>query len=239
MIFRFYKVSTSLLFVCCILGVNANAEGADSVNGSVTDANSAAIVGATVKARNSASGSESVAITNADGKYEFRALASGDYRITVTSPGFAAGAASITLDGSNATQNFQLSPGTIRDEVTVTAGKGSDRLAAEIPQTVTIATADQIEQRLPRSTFETLERAPNLGSVETSPAAKDRDFEGFRQRACLSSSMAKSLTTRAPIQGRAEHRSLFSILRNCSLSRLSRVQDQVFTAQTQSAASLI
>ena len=179
MLDKFIKSLTVLFVWSAVFAVSALAQGGLSLNGAVTDSNGAAIVGATVKAKNNASQQETTAVTDGSGQYEFRSLSAGTYRVTVTNSGFTDGAETIVIGDAPAMQSFSLAPGAIRDVVTVTAGKGSDRLAAETPQTVTVATSEQIEQRLPRSTLETMERAPNLGSIETNPARERPRLRGL------------------------------------------------------------
>jgi outer membrane receptor protein involved in Fe transport len=171
----FYVVIVSLLS-CLFVYAQGNAK----ISGVVKDSNDAAVSGATVTALNIGSSQRITVTTDASGKYNFTNLRGGTYRITATANGFGESAENVSIDdGSSATQDFSISPGAIKDVVTVTAGKGSDRLAVEIPQTVTVTSADQIEQRVPRSTFEAMERAPNLGSIETSPARERPRLRGL------------------------------------------------------------
>jgi outer membrane receptor protein involved in Fe transport len=172
-----------LLFGCIIFvlaGVSALAQGTAKISGAVKDSAGGLVPGATVTALNIASSQRLTVTTDANGNYEFANLRGGAYRVTATASGFGESAETVSLDdGATATQDFSIAPGGIRDVVTVTAGKDSARLAVETPQTVTVASADQIEQRVPRSTFETFERAPNLGSIETNPARERPRLRGL------------------------------------------------------------
>jgi outer membrane receptor protein involved in Fe transport len=169
-----------------VTGLSAFAQNEGKISGTVKDQNNAIVLGATVTALNIASSQRTNVTTDANGKYEFAGLRAGTYRVTATSSGFAESAETIILeDGGSMTQDFSLAPGGIRDVVTVTAGKGSDRLAAETPQTVTVTSADQIEQRVPRSTFEIMERSPNIGSVETNPARERPRLRGLSSNRLL------------------------------------------------------
>jgi outer membrane receptor protein involved in Fe transport len=179
---RIFLVITIFSLGC----VMAFAQGTAKISGSVKDSNDAVVTGATVTALNIASSQRTTVITDSSGKYSFNNLRGGTYRIIATANGFGESAETVSLDDSaNATQDFSLSPGAIKDVVTVTAGKGADRLAVETPQTVTVASAEQIEQRVPRSTFETLERAPNLGSIETNPARERPRLRGLSSNRVL------------------------------------------------------
>ncbi len=171
---KIFLVFTFLAF--CSLSAFAQTS---KISGTVNDTNGAAIVGATVKALNLGSGRESVAITNGSGNYSFSNLPGGSYRLSATANGFGTSAESLIIGDAPLTQNFSLAPGTIQDTVTVTAGKGTERIAAEVPQTVTVTTAENIEQRLPRSTFEAMERTPNLTVIETNPQRERPRLRGF------------------------------------------------------------
>ncbi|MGH9841051.1 MAG: TonB-dependent receptor [Blastocatellia bacterium] len=150
-----------------------------TISGKVTDSTGAAITGATVKALNLGSNRETTAQTNAGGEYRLSDLPAGSYRISATADGFGASAESLTVDEAAITQNFSLSPGAIGDTITVTAGKGSGRVASETPQTVTVATEFDLEQRRPASTLEALERSPSLITTETNPARARPNLRGF------------------------------------------------------------
>ncbi|MCU0239276.1 MAG: TonB-dependent receptor [Pyrinomonadaceae bacterium] len=176
-----FQVKVLLLLITILFScLSALAQGSGKISGTVKDQNDAVVLGATVTALNIASSQRTNVSTDSNGKYEFNGLRPGTYRVVVSSGGFGESAETVVLeDGGNITQDFSLSPGGIKDVVTVTAGKGADRLAVEIPQTVTVTSADQIEQRLPKSTFEAMERAPNLGNIETNPARERPRLRGL------------------------------------------------------------
>ncbi len=175
-----------VIAILAMTGLSAFAQGSAKISGTVKDSNDAAVIGATVTALNIASSQKITTTTDSSGKYEFTGLRGGTYRITATSQGFAESAETLAFeDGATTSQDFTISPGGIKDVVTVTAGKGSDRLAVETPQTVTVTSADQIEQRVPRSTFEVMERAPNMGSIETNPARERPRLRGLSSNRLL------------------------------------------------------
>ncbi len=179
----FDKVTKYFWLFCLISAfstLSVSAQGSASISGTVTDTNGAVVVGASVKALNIASGRETVVVSDDAGKYEFTNLSPASYRVSATSAGFATTARNVLVQqGASILQNFTLAPGTIEDVVTVTAGKGQGRVAAEVPQTVTVATAEQIERQRPRSTFEAIERAPNLIVRETNPARERPRLRGL------------------------------------------------------------
>lgn len=166
--------------LCVLLPLNAAAQNSATLSGTVTDTAGAVVVGATVKALNLGNNREITITTDSSGKYEFTNLTVGSYRISAGNQGFATNAESIVVkEGANESADFTLAPGTIQDTVTVTAGKGNARLAVEVPQTVTVTTAEDIERQRPRSTFEAIERAPNIIVRETNPARERPRLRGL------------------------------------------------------------
>ncbi|MBX7170444.1 MAG: TonB-dependent receptor [Pyrinomonadaceae bacterium] len=166
--------------ILIVAGFSALGQGGGKIKGTVKDSNGAVVTGATVTALNIASSQRKTVTTDGSGNYQFTGLRGGTYRVIATSNGFNESAETIVLeDGGSVSQDFSIAPGGIKDVVTVTAGKGSDRVASEIPQTVTVTSSEQIEQRVPRSTFEAMERAPNLGAIETNPARERPRLRGL------------------------------------------------------------
>lgn len=173
------------LAITAMVGAAA-AQSTGSISGSVKDSNGATISGATVVALNVSNSQRVTVVSDAKGSYKFLNLGAGTYRVIANSQGFAESAQTVSLDSNGqVTQDFSLSLGSLREVVTVTAGKGGDRLASETPQTVTVSTAEQIEQRVPRSTFEAMERAPNLASIESNPARERPRLRGLSSNRVL------------------------------------------------------
>ncbi len=170
-----------IMFAAAVFGQNGN-----SISGSVTDSTGAVVNGAEVKAIKIGSTQEITTVSDTEGKYVFSGLAAGSYRVSATADGFATSAENVLLSGGDSkTLDFSLSPGAITDTVTVTAGKGTGRIATEVPQPITVTTSDQIEKRAPASTFEAMERAPNLGVIETNPARQRPRLRGLSSNRVL------------------------------------------------------
>ena len=141
----------------------ASAQSSASIGGSVVDQSGAVLADALVKALNVASGGEASVKTDSTGRYQLSGLSAGSYRISVVSAGFATAARTLTLRNHDAaTQDFSLAPGALEDSITVTAGRGSARVAAETPQTITVADANDIESHRPSSTLGAVETTPNM-----------------------------------------------------------------------------
>ncbi len=177
---RFVFLLTAMMIV-----VSAHSQSLVTLRGTVTDQNKAVVAGATIKAINIASGRVITATTDSRGAYRIEGLPYGSYRLSVTSDGFAASARSVTIDESEAIQNFLLVPGAIEDSMTLTAAKGLARLSDETPQTVTIADEAEIEKRRPASTLEAIERTPNLTPVGSNPAGERPRLRGLASNRLL------------------------------------------------------
>jgi outer membrane receptor protein involved in Fe transport len=177
------------IIVWLLLSTTATAaQTGSTLTGTVTDQNGAIIAGAEVRALNIASGRESTARTDTSGKYELTGLATGSYQLSVSVAGFATGARRITLRGDAAApirEDFLLVPGIIESSLTVTAGKGSARIIAETPQTITVTDTLEIEERRPASTLQAVERAPNLAPVAANPALERPRLRGLASNRLL------------------------------------------------------
>jgi outer membrane receptor protein involved in Fe transport len=137
-----------------------------TVAGTITDQNKAIVINAEVQLLNIASGQPRLTKTDSSGRYGLSGLPVGFYRLSVSGEGFSTATRGITLRRSASyTEDFVLAPGVIESSITVIAGKGSARVAAETPQVATITDASRIEERRPSSTFQAIERAPNLTPV--------------------------------------------------------------------------
>ena len=178
----FIKISFVLM---AMLG-SASGQSRVSVVGTVTDQNGDVIKGARVDALSLASGEIVTTRTDASGKYELGGLLSGMYRIAVVSEGFATAMRNVEVQSfGQLTSDFLLVPGVIRNTVTVTAGKGSARLAVETPQTITVTDALEIEARRPSSTIGAIEQAPNLITIGSNPAATRARLRGLASNRVL------------------------------------------------------
>jgi outer membrane receptor protein involved in Fe transport len=174
---RGFAAMALLMVACSIVGA---VPPGGSITGQVKDQGGAVVAGATVKAINLASGREVVATTGEDGQYELKDLAPGVYRLSVIQEGFAAAALTVTVEeGNELKRDFSLSPGAISDTLTITAGKGSARAVEDVPQTVSVTTDTEIEQRRPISTFQALERAPNLIQAGGNPSVERPRLRGL------------------------------------------------------------
>ncbi|MGD9590324.1 MAG: TonB-dependent receptor [Pyrinomonadaceae bacterium] len=172
-----------LLFVGAICSVTVQAQTTGSMSGTVTDQNGALVGGATVTARNNATGAERVATTSSAGLFAFEALQPGSYTITVENTGFKKYVA--TNNNVAVAQNSQLS---ITLEIglegeTVTVTSAQDVINTASPSlTSTINTRQVVD--LPLPTRNPLELAGlQAGIAVTGTNVRGSSIAGLRQTA--------------------------------------------------------
>src|SRR5688500_1880679 len=161
------RIRIGVVLLCVMLCVAARSSAALSaipqssgavITGTVTDQAGAVVVNAQVLLLNLDTGRQVIAKTDSFGKYELAGLSPGVYQISVSSEGFAAAGQNVSLRRNGSyREDFRLAPGPIKVDVTITAGKGSARLAADTAQTITVASDSQIEERRPASTLRAVE----------------------------------------------------------------------------------
>jgi Carboxypeptidase regulatory-like domain len=125
---RVVAVFASLLFVFAILMMPATAAAqsstAGAVLGTVTDPQQAAVVGATVRLQNTATGQILEQITNTTGQFTFPIVVPGAYKVTATMKGFR----TVTLNdftvsvAKSYTLDLKMELGEVSETVTVEAG---------------------------------------------------------------------------------------------------------------------
>ena len=111
----------AFLSLCCVASSNAQSGQAD-VQGIVTDAAGAVVVGAQVVLNNVDSGDKRIVKTASDGRYTFPTIAPGHYSIMVSAASFSPetiNGLTIQLD-NHVNQNVALKVGAATDVVEVT-----------------------------------------------------------------------------------------------------------------------
>jgi Carboxypeptidase regulatory-like domain/TonB dependent receptor len=140
-VFRFSALSLAAA-LCLLFATGALAQSTATLQGTVTDQQGAVVPNAKVIVRNQATSAERTAQTDADGNYQVAALPPGVYRVEVQAQGFQAQAASdLSVEvARTVVQNFQLTVGSVTQEVTVTA-------VPPVVETATTSVGTVINQR--------------------------------------------------------------------------------------------
>lgn len=175
-------ISILLLIAVCFIS-NTFAQKLVSIRGTITDSNKAVLAGVVITAANTASGQILTTTSDGKGNYEFKEIVSGTYLVTARKNGFSEVGESVSAE-SDTLQDFTLSPGSLRESVTVTATKGLTD-TVEIPQTVTVVTESEIEQRRPVSIGQTFERSPSVLSTDPNPFRARPQIRGLQSNRLL------------------------------------------------------
>lgn len=113
-----------------------------SIQGEVTDSTGAKVSGATVTAEETSTHFKTTSLANGAGVYDFAALNPGNYRVTLTAPGFKSESRSdvVLTAGQQQEVDFQLSPGATTETIQVSADNALlDTGSANISTTLSTA----------------------------------------------------------------------------------------------------
>lgn len=164
----------------CLAGGAALAQGTATVSGTVTTTDGAAAHGAVITAHDLGSGRMARAFSDVDGTYTLSDLLAGRYRLAVRLQGFDEVVRTVDVDdGASVEEDFTLTPGILEAETSVTAVKGARRDLAVLPQSVTVITEDEIEERQIPFAGGAMERAPNLDKRAQNPALDRPQYRGL------------------------------------------------------------
>jgi hypothetical protein len=126
MLFRL-KAALFVAASALVVASDGSAQTVGSISGKVVDIAGNPVSGAKIEARESAAANPFSAITSADGTYVLAQLPAGSYRLTSTTPGFAAFSQDdVRLTGGDLTVNIRL-----QDRQLNTLGDGREFFAAE------------------------------------------------------------------------------------------------------------
>jgi outer membrane receptor protein involved in Fe transport len=167
-------LKTTLVFPAVVIALLSFAAPAlaqnGGISGKVVDASGAAVAEAKVVLKNVATQTEQSATTDASGRYQINDVAVGIYRLRVEKPGFATAARSLTLAdaGEKIESNFNLAPGGVAEQVSVTAARG-DRDTLEIPVRAETISQQVLDRQNNTATQDALTQVPNITPVGNGP----------------------------------------------------------------------
>jgi outer membrane receptor protein involved in Fe transport len=147
---------------------------AAQLNGQITvrvrDQTGADVPLATLTLTNIATGAQRVAVTNSSGQYVFDALPMGMYRLRVRRDGFSEAVRTLSLDEASKQleADVELAPGTINEEITVTAARGGRDVLDVAARTETLSDEIILRQN-PVTTGDLLVNLPNVTPVNSGP----------------------------------------------------------------------
>ncbi|MEZ5425960.1 MAG: TonB-dependent receptor [Pyrinomonadaceae bacterium] len=152
----------------------------NSIRGTVSDSNGAAVAGAKVKVRNKNSGSEQQTVTDGQGGFEITNLPNGVFAVNVEAPGFSNTTREVSLD-NNSVENLEigLSVGNISESVSVTATR-TQIATTDTAVPVSVVDREQIERQTPATIGDVFRDLPgtstvNEGSFQVRPRIRGLD----------------------------------------------------------------
>jgi Outer membrane receptor for ferrienterochelin and colicins len=165
----------SLLITCLLVATNISLAQVEqgAITGLVVDPTGASIANAKVSATNQATGTVATAQTTEDGYYKLPYLAAGKYNLAVERDGFSINRVTNVpvLVGQSATINITLKPGTLHEEVTVSANAVQiDQVSSSMGYVV--STTQIIELPTNRSPYSMMTLSPGViavGNTGTGP----------------------------------------------------------------------
>jgi carboxypeptidase family protein/TonB-dependent receptor-like protein len=124
-----------------LVAATARAQSTATVQGTVLDTQKAAVPGATVVVRNTATGVERTIVTDASGNFTAASLPPGPYHVEVSLQGFQTQTREVTLQGSQTRQlDVELGVAAVAEQVSVTA-------EAPVVDTTTVSVGTVVNQR--------------------------------------------------------------------------------------------
>jgi hemoglobin/transferrin/lactoferrin receptor protein len=150
-----------------VLGLSTTASAQAVISGTVTDPNGAAVAGASIVLRDTASRLVLTSVTNNSGGYTIKEVFPGSYVLRVLASGFEPLETAVQVGPVNVEQNVVLEVG--RNRVTVSAEIGRAEEAANVPQPVTVISREAIAQRATSVLAQVGEEEAGLNVQRTSP----------------------------------------------------------------------
>lgn len=157
----------------------------NNITGTVEDQTKAPIAGATVVLRNTSTGLERIAATDADGKFSFASIGTGPFTIAATAPSF--GRSPVNTAAFDSPNVITLEPARIREEVTVISGSRQEELRESLSTKVDVLTRNDIKTSGAETVGEALREIPGVltrrGSETTPPTGEQ--VQGIDSRQVL------------------------------------------------------
>lgn len=139
-----------------------SAQSGGSVKGTVKDAQSNPVAGASVTLIERTTRQRRATTSDQAGSFAFERLAAGDYLLTVEAADFSRGIRDFKLaSGANETADFSLELATVSDEVVVTAS-GTAQTVDEVSKAVTVVSSREIALRNEFSLAESLRNVAGI-----------------------------------------------------------------------------
>ena len=119
------RAALAAVLLALALPIAAASQATSTPAGTVSDPMGRPLADAVVRLTPANGGDSIETRSDATGAFQFPQMASGDYILSVRSPGFASTRHRLPLNGGGTTITLQVKVGTLRETITVTGGAGS------------------------------------------------------------------------------------------------------------------
>jgi len=160
----------SCLFVAFMLAAAAAAEAAVDIEGVVKDSTGGVVAGASVAVLTAEQTSIATARTDASGRFKLSVPAPGRYLLVVTAPALSESRTTVSASSTGRTTiEIVLSPGPLREDVTVTAAPNLVEDVRRVGQPVSIVDPEDIAARVTTVVAQAVEGETGVMLQQTSP----------------------------------------------------------------------
>lgn len=162
------RVAGALFGVLVLFNLSAVSAVASSIYGAVLDPQGRPVPEARVTLL-SQLGDVTERTTNPDGSYRFDGLARGDYKLTAQARGFSDTPLDVAVQaGGNQQIDLHLKLSAVAEQVVVSASQGG-ALEPEVGSSVSVLTAQDMEDRGDQTIFDALRAVPGVSVAESGP----------------------------------------------------------------------
>jgi outer membrane cobalamin receptor len=162
------SLAGALLGFLAVFSLSAVAANASSIYGAVLDPQSRPVPEARVTLL-SPLGDVAVRTTGPEGNYRFDGLARGDYKLTAQARGFSDTPLDVAVQAGRDQQvDLHLKLSAVAEQVVVSASQGG-ALAPQVGSSVSVLTAQDMEDRGDQTIFDALRAVPGVSVAETGP----------------------------------------------------------------------
>lgn len=177
--------SLLIVIILVVFSISVSAQSKE-ISGKVTDQNGAVIAGASVVARNLATGLERIVTTDTEGAYKFAGLSDGDYELTIIAEGFKGETRKV--QSSQVDVALEVAP--LRTETTIYSGSRQEELRESLNTKVDVVTRTQIRDSGYESVGDILKEVPGVltrrgSDTGTSSGAAGEQIQGIGSRQAL------------------------------------------------------
>ena len=159
-----------------------------SISGRVTDRSGGTYASVTVTLHNEATQTDQTTKTDETSHFRFVDVPIGIYVVRVEKEGYSAASRSRTLtvseNGENLEANFELAPGGVNEQVTVTAARG-ERDVMDVDVLTATLTQTDLQIQNPSGTGDALVELPNITPVASGPYLTRPSLRGLASNRIL------------------------------------------------------